>query len=51
VMACNPDYRDPRELKIGQRVHLSMREGLYLFEERSMWKQLKSWWKKRNRSR
>jgi hypothetical protein len=49
-MACNPDYRNPRELKMGQKVYLSMKEGLYLFEKRSMWKQLKSWWKKKNRS-
>jgi acetyl-CoA C-acetyltransferase len=50
VMACNPDYRNPRELTMGQKVYLSMKEGLYLFEKRSMWKQLKSWWKKKNRS-
>jgi acetyl-CoA C-acetyltransferase len=46
VMACNPDYRNPRELRMGQRVHLEMREGLYLFEKRAWWKGLKNWWNK-----
>jgi hypothetical protein len=50
VMACNPDYRNPRELTMGQKVYLSMKEGLYLFEKKSWCKQLKSWWKKKNRS-
>ena len=33
VMACNPDYRSPEELKIGKRVFLDTREGLYVFEK------------------
>jgi hypothetical protein len=32
VMACNPDYRSPRKLKIGQKAHVRPREGLYVFE-------------------
>ncbi len=44
VMACNPDYRNPTELRIGQRVRLRMREGLYVFEKRAWWERLKDWW-------
>jgi hypothetical protein len=40
-MACNPDYRSPKELKIGRRVHLRTREGLYVFEKMSLWSRLK----------
>lgn len=47
VMACNPDYRNPGELRMGQKVHLKMREGLYLFEKRTWWKSLKDWWNKK----
>jgi len=47
VMACNPDYRNPMELRMGQKVSLNMREGLYVFEKRSAWERLKSWWKKK----
>jgi hypothetical protein len=47
VMACNPDYRNPKELRIGQKVRLSMREGLYLFEKRTWWESLKDWWNKK----
>jgi len=49
VMACNPDYRNPKGLKIGQKVHLSMKEDLYLFEKRTWWSQLVSWWKKKDK--
>jgi acetyl-CoA C-acetyltransferase len=49
VMACNPDYRNPKDLKLGQRVHLSMKEGLYLFEKRSWWERLKSRLKKKGK--
>jgi uncharacterized OB-fold protein len=41
VMACNPDYRSPQGLKIGQKVRLKEKEGLYLFEKRSLWDRLK----------
>ncbi len=41
VMACNPDYRSPKELKMGKKVHLRTREGLYVFEKFTLWTQLK----------
>jgi acetyl-CoA C-acetyltransferase len=47
VMACNPDYRSPRDLRTGQKVLLSMREGLYVFEKRRWWERLKDWCKKK----
>jgi hypothetical protein len=43
VMACNPDYRSPKELKMGQKVRLRLREGLYVFEKLSFWNRLKYW--------
>jgi len=43
VMACNPDYRSPKELKMGKKVYLRTREGLYVFEKLTLWKQLKRW--------
>jgi acetyl-CoA acetyltransferase len=43
VMACNPDYRSPKELKMGQKVYLRMREGLYVFEKLTLWSRLKHW--------
>jgi len=46
VMACNPDYRSPNELKIGKRVSLKTREGLYVFEKTTLWTRLKDWLKK-----
>jgi len=49
VMACNPDYRNPKGLKMGQKVHLSMKEGFYLFEKRTWWGKLASWWKKKDK--
>jgi len=50
VMACNPDYRNPKELRMGQKVRLSMREGLYLFEKKTWWTRLKDWGKKKPKS-
>jgi acetyl-CoA C-acetyltransferase len=41
VMACNPDYRFPKELKIGKKVYLRTREGLYVFEKFTLWSRLK----------
>ncbi len=41
VMACNPDYRSPKTLKIGKKVYLKMREGLYVFEKLTLWNRLK----------
>ncbi len=43
VLACNPDYQSPKELKIGKKVYLRMREGLYVFEKLSLLKGLKYW--------
>jgi hypothetical protein len=43
VMACNPDYRSPHELKMGKKVYLTTREGLYVFEKLTLWSRLKHW--------
>jgi acetyl-CoA acetyltransferase len=43
VMACNPDYRSPKELKIGKKVYLKPREGIYVFEKLTLWNRLKHW--------
>ena len=43
VMACNPDYRSPKELKMGKSVYLKTREGLYVFEKLNLWRRLKHW--------
>jgi hypothetical protein len=43
VMACNPDYRSPHELKMGKKVSLKLREGLYVFEKLTFWNRLKHW--------
>ncbi len=43
VMACNPEYLTPKELKIGKKVYLSMKEGLYVFEKLTLWDRLKRW--------
>jgi len=45
VMACNPDYRSPKELKMGRRVFLTTREGLYVFEKFTLSNLLKRWFK------
>ncbi len=46
VMACNPDYRSPDELKMGKKVFLQTREGLYVFEKFTFWDRLIGWLKK-----
>src|SRR5512136_1944702 len=46
VMACNPDYRSPEALKVGQKVSLKTQEGLYVFEKLTFWNRLKDWIKK-----
>jgi hypothetical protein len=43
VMACNPDYRSPKELKMGKSVYLKTREGLYVFQKLTLWRRLKYW--------
>jgi acetyl-CoA acetyltransferase len=47
VMACNPDYRSPKELKLGKKVYLNTREGLYVFEKLTLWNRLKRWIKRK----
>ena len=51
VLACNPDYRSPKELKMGKRVYLKTREGLYVFEKFTPWNRLKRWIRKRSESK
>jgi hypothetical protein len=51
VMACNPDYRSPTEVKMGKKVFLKTREGLYVFEKFTLWNRLKRWLQKRSKSK
>ena len=46
VMACNPDVHSPKKLKMGRKVYLQPREGLYVFEKLTLQKRLKHWLKK-----
>jgi len=46
VIACNPNYRSPKKLKIGKEVFLRPQEGLYVFEKLTFWKRLKHWLKR-----
>jgi len=50
ILACNPDYWSPKTLKIGKKVYLKMREGLYVFEKLTLWNHLKRWFKSTKRS-
>jgi hypothetical protein len=43
VMACNPDYRSPKDLKMGEWVHLKKKEGLYVFEKPTLWNRVRKW--------
>jgi acetyl-CoA acetyltransferase len=43
VMACNPDYQSPKDLKMGKTVFLKTKEGLYVFEKRTLWDRLTRW--------
>jgi hypothetical protein len=43
VMACNPDYHSSRKLKMGGKVSLKLREGLYVFETLTLMNRLKHW--------
>jgi acetyl-CoA acetyltransferase len=47
VLACNPDYRSPKKLKMGKKVYLKTREGLYIFEKYNLWTRLKRWLKRK----
>jgi hypothetical protein len=49
VMACNPDYRSPRKLRVGKKVSLRLREGLYIFETVTFLNRLKQWIKRSSR--
>ena len=51
VMVCNPDYHSPKALKMGQKVSLKPREGLYVFERLTPWNLLKRWIKRTSKSR
>ncbi len=48
VMACNPDYRSPKGLKMNKGVYLKTREGLYVFQPITLWRRLKRWIKGSN---
>jgi acetyl-CoA C-acetyltransferase len=50
VMACNPNYVVPDHLRIGKKVSLELKEGLYVFEKKSLIASLKRWMKKRRKS-
>jgi acetyl-CoA acetyltransferase len=50
VLACNPDYRSPKDLKMGKKVYLETREGLYVFEKFTFWNRLKHWFKRSPKS-
>jgi acetyl-CoA C-acetyltransferase len=43
VMACNPEYRSPKELRMGEWVYLKKKEGLYVFEKPSIWSRARKW--------
>jgi acetyl-CoA acetyltransferase len=43
VMACNPDYHSSRKLKMGGKVSLKLREGLYVFKTLTLLNRLKHW--------
>lgn len=36
ILACNPNYRSPNELKIGKSVDFKMREGIFVFEKKRL---------------
>jgi acetyl-CoA acetyltransferase len=50
VLACNPDYRSPKELKMGKKVYLKTREVLYVFEKFTFWNRLKHWFRRSSKS-
>ncbi len=43
IMACNPEYKNPKSLKIGKKVLFNTREGLYVFRKITLWDRLKFW--------
>jgi acetyl-CoA acetyltransferase len=46
VMACNLDYHSPKKLKMGRKVYLKPREGLYVFEKLAFWNRLRHWFRR-----
>jgi acetyl-CoA C-acetyltransferase len=50
VMACNPSYRSPNALRIGQWVSLKQKEGLHVFEKFTAWNRMGRWLKHLPRS-
>jgi uncharacterized OB-fold protein len=46
VMVCNPDYHSPKKLKMGRKVYLKPREGLYVFEKLAFWNRLRHWFRR-----
>jgi acetyl-CoA C-acetyltransferase len=50
VMACNPDYHSPKKLKMGRKVYLKPREGLYVFEKLTFRNRLRHWLKRPSKS-
>ncbi len=51
VMACNPEYGSPKELRMGKKVFLTEREGLYVFEKLSLWSKVRGMFKGRSPSK
>ena len=50
IMACNPNYRTPDVLRIGQWVSLKKKEGLCVFEKFTLWNRMGRWLKHLPRS-
>jgi acetyl-CoA C-acetyltransferase len=50
TMACNPNYRSPGELRIGDWVSLKKKEGLTVFEKFTLWNRMARWLKRLPRS-
>jgi len=45
VLACNPNCSSPNVLRIGERVSLKKKEGLYVFEKFTLWNRMGRWLK------
>ena len=50
TIACNPNYRSPGELRIGDWVSLKKKEGLTVFEKFTLWNRMARWLKRLPRS-
>jgi hypothetical protein len=51
VMACNPDYGSPNDLKMGRKVSYKTQEGLYVFEKMTLWSRIKERFKGKSKSK